>query len=238
MAAAAGFDWILHIDADELFFSEHCSAPEHFAALEFRGTGNAVYRNFEALPEAIEIGDYFREVTLFKTNLQRGAERRFDTRQLDMLRRTRFADPHCNFHLYDNGKAAARISPQLLPISVHEFACETAGGELDRRHEAIGDSQLILHYPNCGLQRLRTKYRTLGPFADKWFGTLDVIPFHREARDLIGQGDAERILRFYQERVMRHADDDVDELIAAGILRRIEEPARLLGRIRRDDASA
>ncbi len=231
MAAGAGYDWILHIDSDELFWSAGCSAPEHFAALDFRGTDNAVYLNFEALPEALEIGDYFREVTLFKVNLHRGSQRRFDGEQVALMKNTRFADPHCNFHLYNNGKAAARLDARLLPLTVHEFARERADGTIERGHEVIGDSQLILHYPNCGFTKFLTKYRTLGSFGDKWFGAGDVIPFHREARDIVALGDEARAQEFYRERVMRHRDDDVELLTARGILRRIDGPAELLRRV-------
>jgi len=228
MAAADGHDWILHIDSDELFYCEGASAPEHFAALDFRGVNNAVYLNFEALPESVEIGDYFREVTLFKVNINRAGTLRFDARQMALLQRSRFTDPHFNFHLYSNGKAAARISPDLVPFTVHEFARQGADGRLDRAHEICGDSQLILHYANCGLSRFVQKYRTLGQFADKWFGTSDTFVFHREARDVVAAGNLQDIRSFYQRRVMRDPDEDVPLLLENGILRRIEQPARLL----------
>jgi hypothetical protein len=229
MAAQAGFDWILHIDSDELFYCQGGSAPEHFRALDFRGAGNAVYMNYEALPEQFEVRDYFREVTLFKVNINRLGGLRFDARQMAMLRAAHFTDAHFNFHLYSNGKAAARIDPQLVPVTVHEFGRVNADGTLDRRHEICGDAQLILHYPNCGFSKFLTKYRTLGSFGDKWFGTSDVFAFHREARDVVAQGDEAKTRQFYRERVMLNPADDVALLTANGILSRIEDPARLLG---------
>lgn len=228
MAAADGCDWLLHIDSDELFYCEGGSAPDHFAALDFRQVRHAVYMNFEALPEAEDIGDYFREVTLFKVNFHRLGGIRFDARQVALLKAARFPDPHFNFHLYGNGKAAARVGPGLQPETVHAFAFRRPDGSLDHRHEICGDSQLILHYPNCGLRRFVTKYRTLGPFADRWFGTSEVFPFHRQARDVVAAGDPAAARRFYRERVMRHPDEDVELLLANGLLARIEAPARLL----------
>jgi hypothetical protein len=109
--------------------------------------------NFEALPEAFEVGDYFREVTLFKVNINRLGSLRFDARQMALLRSSHFADAHFNFHLYGNGKSAARVGPDLVPATVHEFAWETPSGTLEKIHEICGDSQLILHYPNCGFPR-------------------------------------------------------------------------------------
>lgn len=233
MAATAGYDWILHIDSDELFWCETGSAPEHFRALDFRGTRNAVYMNFEALPEVFEVGDYFREVTLFKVNINRLGGLRFDARQMALLRSAHFVDAHFNFHLYGNGKAAARIDPALVPATVHEFARTTPSGGLDKGHEICGDSQLILHYPNCGFSKFLTKYRTLGGFGDRWFGTSEVFPFHRQARDVVALGDASRAEQFYRERVMLNPADDVERLCANGILRRIDAPARLLASIPR-----
>ncbi len=67
-AAKLGIGWLLHIDADELFHAPERSAPEHFAEMAARGIDNVVYFNFESLPEAETIGNFFREVTLFKKN--------------------------------------------------------------------------------------------------------------------------------------------------------------------------
>lgn len=231
MAAAAGMDWILHIDGDELFYSDVGSAPEHFRELDARGTGNAVYLNFEALPEALEVGDYFREVTLFKVNIVRQGALRFDAMQMDMLRQARFVDPGFNFHLYNNGKGAARVGNDLVPATVHAFARVLADGTLDHTHEICGDSQLILHYPNCGYTKFVTKYRTLGPFGDRWFGVSEAFPFHREARDVVASGDEALMRRFYVERVMRHPQENVPLLESHGILRRISEPARRLAQL-------
>lgn len=228
MAAADGLDWLLHIDSDELFLCEGGTAPEHFAALDFRGTRNAVYLNLEALPEQPGIRDYFREVTLFKVNIHRAGRLRFDARQMALLRATHFADETFNFHLYGNGKSAARVDAELTPVTVHEFGRLRPDGSLDRSHEICGDSQVILHYPNCGFAQFLAKYRTLGRFGDKWFGTSDVFPFHRQARDVVAQGDEAVALAFYRERVLLNPADDVDTLISNGILRRITGPADLL----------
>ena len=230
-AAEAGFDWILHIDSDELFLCAGDSAPELFEALDFRGARNAAYMNLEALPEQLQIGDYFREVTLFKVNIRLQGSFRFDQQQLELIRSTHFADGYVSFHLYDNGKSAARIDENLVPLSVHEFGRVLPDGSIDQSRQICGDSQVILHYPNCGLSKFVSKYQALGSFADKWFGTMEVFPFHKEARDVVAQGDAAAIERLYRDRVMRNAADDVPLLMENGILRRIDGPANLLGKI-------
>lgn len=65
------FQWLLHVDADEVLFlpdeERHPDArkffyevPEHFTSVRFA--------NLEAVPEAPEVADPFRDVTLFKMN--------------------------------------------------------------------------------------------------------------------------------------------------------------------------
>ena len=231
LAARSGLDWLLHIDSDELFLCDGDNAPRHFQALDARGTDNAVYLNLEALPEAMEVGDYFREVTLFKVNVSLLDRRRYDEQQLAVIRQ-KLADERFNFHLYGNGKGAARVDSRLVPESVHAFARSRPDGTLDSRHEACGADPLILHYPNCGLTRFLTKYRTLGPFGDRWFGVNDVIAFHRQARDVVASGDEARARQFYRDRVMLHSAEDADILANLDILRRLTRPAALLAQIR------
>src|SRR5205807_846691 len=62
LARAAGFTWLLHIDADELFYSPLQSAAEHFEQVERQQLETVVYLNYEAIPERDEIGDFFREI--------------------------------------------------------------------------------------------------------------------------------------------------------------------------------
>jgi hypothetical protein len=135
MAAADGLDWLLHIDSDEAFLCEGGSVPEHFRALDLRGVRNVVYTNCEALPETLEVGDYFREVTLFRVNINRRGALRFDARQMALLRAAHFTDEHFTFHLCNNGKAAARVAPELVPVTMHEFGRILPDGGLDRGHE-------------------------------------------------------------------------------------------------------
>src|SRR5215469_6029626 len=66
MARGDGFAWLLHIDSDELFYSPYESAAAHFQSLENQAFETVQYMNYEAVPERDEIGDFFREVDLFK----------------------------------------------------------------------------------------------------------------------------------------------------------------------------
>ena len=69
LARADGFDWLLHIDSDELFYSPRQSVAEHFDLVEKQRLETVVYLNYEAAPDRDEIGDFFREVAMFLKKL-------------------------------------------------------------------------------------------------------------------------------------------------------------------------
>lgn len=62
-------DWLLHIDIDELLYfpQKRCreNVPAWFASLE-RGVDFVKFHNHECVPEDLEVGDWFRDVSLFK----------------------------------------------------------------------------------------------------------------------------------------------------------------------------
>lgn len=110
----------------------------------------------------------------------------------------------------------------------------------------------VLHYPCCGLDWLRDKYRLLGNFPSSWFdGKLPIAPcFHLDARNAIheGQGaassptdgensskraegaeDGGRLL--YRKEVILCPDEHSEEMQAQlehGVLRVIDGPARVI----------
>ncbi|MBK8740542.1 MAG: glycosyltransferase family 2 protein [Betaproteobacteria bacterium] len=238
LALAAGHDWLLHIDADELFDCPGQDAGAHFARLAAQGFDRAVYPNLEALPETADVADFFREVTLFKTNRNTLPGGMFSPGQAALAaRHSQF--PPAFFLFYSNGKSAARVRPGLVPDGVHRFRAgsylrpgqapaPTAG---PGRECIVGDCR-ILHYACCGYANFRDKYRILGAFADRWFGRVDIRgsigDFHLRARDIVAGGDEERARAFYRQRAMLGDPDAVRELIAAGILQRIDGPAQWL----------
>jgi len=71
LARQRHIDWLLHIDVDELFYSAHQSVQDHFAILTARQVPGIIYPNYEAVPEQVDVVDYFKEVTLFKKRLRR-----------------------------------------------------------------------------------------------------------------------------------------------------------------------
>ena len=101
----------------------------------------------------------------------------------------------------------------------------------------------VLHYPSCGLEWLKDKYRLLGGFPSSWFGgKLPIAPcFHLEARDAIQarfnaptgerarQDAAEDAVReLYRREVMLCPDEHAEEIrhqLDHGVLRAFSGPA-------------
>ena len=226
LAREAGFEWLLNIDSDELFFSPAESAADHFASLSRHPIETMVYLNYEAAPERDDVVDFFQEVDLFKVPPE------LNPRPItaDVVRAVK-ATPHFNpdfFHFYGSGKSAVRLSaPGMQPDGVHAFVRRT--GEWlsagSKRHS-------ILHYACCGFDAFWNKYVTLGRFSDKWWDTYDIAAsigrFHLDARDVVATGDRELARAFYRARIAMTGKKQVDYLLAMGVLARFSQPRGIL----------
>lgn len=227
LARRLGYDWLLNIDSDELFSAPNESAAEHFARLTATPAETVFYLNYEAIPEHEEIGDFFREVDLFK--LPHGSvATHLGPAMRQVERSVRQLNPF--FHFYTNGKAAVRLSTEgLATAGVHRFR---------RPSGAIAGTQslrqFVLHYPCCGFETFWTKYSTLGRFGDKWWGTHDIADavgtFHLEARDVVMQGDRDAARAFYRERVAVCDPRVAAELIERGLVTRLHFPRDIIAR--------
>jgi len=225
LARKRKLDWLLSIDADELFFSPNENVRGHFAALSATPSETVSYPNYEAVPEVEAIDDFFREVDLFKVPWAR-------QHLAEALGRAQQTTPQLRpfFHFYSNGKPAVRLTPNApAPNGLHEF--RRATGET-----IVGQSsgQCVLHYACCGFDAFWTKYTTLGHFADRWWDRLDIAaaigPFHLEARNVVMKGGREQALAFYRERLAITDAKLADKLIEVGILTRLSRPRTIIAR--------
>jgi hypothetical protein len=232
LARARGLAWLLHIDADELFFSpgpysSGPSVPTHFHWADAQKANAIKYWNYEAVPETMAIDDAFRQVDLFKIPpvLKPGPTTKAG---LDLLAATPQLQPG-RFHFYSNGKAAVRLAaPGMRPRSVHDFddpVSPTPGLQ--------SGTHFILHYACCGFENFWEKYVTLGGFADKWFGKTDIraatgSSLHLEARDVVASGERERAREFYRRRIAIEDTELCEALIRHGVLTRFDQPRRML----------
>lgn len=120
MALESGVDWLLHIDADELFHCPETTVAEHFLGLGEKGIAGARYLNFEGVPESPDVADCFREVTLFKVPPRTLPGGTLSVEQRELVKSIP-GFPEGFFHFYANGKSAARVAPGLRPAGVHNF---------------------------------------------------------------------------------------------------------------------
>jgi hypothetical protein len=227
LARQRGYGWLLNIDSDELFFSPQQNVADHFAQLSASPAETVFYLNYEAIPEREEIGDFFREVDLFK--LPCGS---VQTHLPAVMRQVERSVPQLNpfFHFYTNGKAAVRLGTDgLVTAGVHRFR------HLSRPIAGVQSlPQFVLHYPCCGFETFWMKYVTLGRFADKWWGTQDIASaigtFHLEARDVVMSGDRDAARAFYRERVAVCDPDEARKLIEYGLVTRLHSPREIIAR--------
>ncbi len=220
------FGWLLHIDSDELFYSPNQSAAEHFAWLDDQPLEAINFPNYEAVPEQDEIGDFFREVDLFKVPPEL---RRVPMTEISV--RLAQAVPQLLpnfFHFYGRGKSAVRLSaPGMQPEGVHSFIRPN-----DKYAAAQSAQQFVLHYACCGFETFWTKYVTLGRFSDRWWNRYDIAttigPFHLQARDVVASGDRDAARAFYRQRIAIEDPLQVASLLAVGVLARFPQPRQII----------
>ena len=222
MARREGIAWLLHIDADELFHPPKLDARAHFVAMEALGVGYAIYDNHEALCERVEYDDPFREITLFRKN-----PRAIDPDALAAVD-PYFAARGGYFLAYANGKAAVRTVPGSAPAGVHGFHVPLQLG--------FGRVRLIepaiLHYPYTGFDGYWRKFQRLGRhpgdvlLGRKWYPPL----FELASCDVAQAGDVTKARRFYKRCVVPGDAKRIEEWTRAGVVARIDGPARFLAK--------
>jgi hypothetical protein len=221
MARRDGVAWVLHIDADELFYPKGGDAAAHFAALSGLGIGYVIYDNHEAVCEKAAYEDPFSEITLFKLNA-----RVIDPDVL-AAREPYFAERGGYFLAYANGKAACRAVPGAEPAGVHGFHLPFSYG--------FGRCRLsdpaILHYPYTNFDDYWRKFQRLGDYPGdvllgrKWWPPL----FELQSRDLCCAGKKDEARKVYRRATMLRDARKIEAWTREGVLARIREPARLLG---------
>ncbi|GBG28696.1 Glycosyltransferase-like KOBITO 1 [Hondaea fermentalgiana] len=240
--------WIVHIDIDELFVPpKGMSASEHFADLEQRGIGTFKYVNHEGVPEVRRVGNYFRQVTLFRRNhLSLPLDAKVQMCMSSWAART---DNAQYFLAYDNGKSAVRAIPGVRTLSVHTFALpatsdlQSATNFADVRDGSAikivenasslavaADGACILHYVVCGAGWAKWKYQHLGDFRESWqvdaHTTVPIAPcFHLACKRACRNGRFDHWQAFndiFSSQVLAPRNDGtVEASLRAGVCFRV-----------------
>lgn len=167
---AAGFDWLLHLDPDELFYPGGPTAsitaelerqPDHVPAVRFM--------NYEAQPEISDVINRFEQVTLFRVH------KHFITPEAMSYRSTFKLGSNAAFLLlYANGKSAVRVSwPGVQHAGPHYFTGRRArrssrqdGTPDDAWINAVSDSSVVLHYAYSSIDDVAKKAKHSCPVDD------------------------------------------------------------------------
>lgn len=122
LARKDGLEWLLHLDADELF---HLRPPttlkQHFEKLRQDKVGTIIYMNHEGVPEIgrENAGDVFHAVTLFRKNLNSIALNASAKHCIEYWQKR---TSHGQYMIsYDNGKAATRVVENSSAAGVHAW---------------------------------------------------------------------------------------------------------------------
>jgi hypothetical protein len=142
MGLECGIDWLYHIDIDELIYLPGQTLPEHLLGLSAAGVERVTYLNHEAVPEAIDISDYFREVTLFRRNLATIPGQRLNDEQRAAIARTSQLAPRF-YHFYANGKSGVRLREGVWPGSAHSFTLPQERTFWVRAHRRLARSSRL-----------------------------------------------------------------------------------------------
>lgn len=189
LAQKAGFDWILHIDSDELFYldKDFADVSQYFHAK--RKFDHITFINHEAIPEQVNITNFFEEVTLFKKNLKCLSN---EDKGLVM---SIFKEKNLYFRYYDIGKSAVKLMSNTCSLGPHAFNYI--------QKDYLEKETYILHYACCGYNNFIKKYQILGKFENKWFGKDEIsesLPFHIWSRNVV-LNETDSML-FYKKNIM------------------------------------
>jgi len=154
---AMGIDWLIHIDDDELLYTQNRKIGELLAAMP-AGSDQAYLPNVEAVYDSADVKSCFMQ-----------------TKQVNLNRYT--------FESYANGKSAVRVARKdAHPAGPHQWR-DAANRELESTHmdqEPFGSPILVVHYESCPFARWEDKFWELGRTSPQKVSQIP-FPFYRES---------------------------------------------------------
>ncbi|HEX9736673.1 MAG TPA: 2OG-Fe(II) oxygenase [Thermoanaerobaculia bacterium] len=220
----APLDWLLHLDADELFYLEGsgrggATLEEHFAAASAAGLALLRYVNHEILhPTSPE--------PRFKINPRLAAARLGPGGWREMVAHLAMAqtDPRPWFHGYFNGKSAVAVAAGAAAAGVHGWFLEPSWGPETRRFLA---GPCVLHFHFSSPESFRRKYLAIaaaptpaegGPFELSPVEMATVELIRELERNRTDQETTARLLDEHHRRLTCFSEEEVELLEEAGLL--------------------
>eukprot|EP00441_Pelagodinium_beii_P024288 CAMPEP_0197655746 /NCGR_PEP_ID=MMETSP1338-20131121/39643_1 /TAXON_ID=43686 ORGANISM="Pelagodinium beii, Strain RCC1491" /NCGR_SAMPLE_ID=MMETSP1338 /ASSEMBLY_ACC=CAM_ASM_000754 /LENGTH=476 /DNA_ID=CAMNT_0043231457 /DNA_START=70 /DNA_END=1501 /DNA_ORIENTATION=+ len=156
-SAAMGIDWLIHIDDDELLYTQYGKIGDLLAAMP-QGTDQAYLPNVEAVYASANVKSCFTE-----------------TKQANLNRFT--------FESYANGKSAVRVARRdAHPAGPHQWrdALNRELGSIHMDQEPFGSPIMVLHFESCPFSRWEDKFWELGRTSPQKVREIP-FPFYRES---------------------------------------------------------
>lgn len=226
-ARALNFDWLLHIDIDELFYCPRQNVSDFFRGLSRNGIEIANFVNHEAVVEKMYLENIFEDTHFFKKN-----RRSLNASQKELIEASLEPDT-TYFSYYGNGKSAVRLSKYVTPVGVHNFRY-TNYKRLNFiskwKTKFIEPTPCILHFACCDFDTFLEKYKTLGNFGDKWFdrgeSIRNILPIHVKSRDICQQNELADVKEFYRVHFIEKDLKNLDLFLQEGIYMEVALPIK------------
>lgn len=217
LAQAAGVDWLLHVDTDELMYP---AGTQTFSLKELLGSvpdnvDALVFPNYESLTERTDVEDPFTEVTLFKRSYSHVHSEDYFSSYGTVAR----GNPNY-FTTYGNGKSAARVQPGMRPNGAHRWH-----NYIKEPTEWSSDQAAVLHYTynrfsDLKSRRDRCDCKPTEEDAERCF----ILPFDRLAFLEASLKNDDQLMEWFKERLVWEDLPVVVDLVNKGLFSRLYEP--------------
>jgi len=237
LAIKEKFDWIFHIDGDELIYNRFKWPIHRIMAQIPKEILQITMLNNEVVPQKSDINNPFTEATLFKKNRRvlnnKASQKRIFKKYFTEMERDYFI-------AYGHGKSAARVGPDVYP-AVHNFKKETTKKELYLfggppsafLPTATIDELILYHYPNCGFNNYLNKYKLLGDFVLPKFNVYDKKSLHVMSRNAYAAKDLIALENLYKRRVQFSDEVGIKRLVTAGIFEKNDFMSKIIKKTQR-----
>jgi hypothetical protein len=232
MAVEEKFDWIFHIDADELIHNRLKWPIGKIMAAVPNEISQVTIHNNEAVPQNMDIDNSFTDITHFKINRRVLSK----TKKQKKVFKDFFTKTGRDYFIaYGHGKSAARVRRDIYP-AVHNFKKESSskklslyGGPTSCFLDTVHIDQLVIyHYPNCGFDHYLTKYKHLDNFRPPSYNAYPKGSVHLVSRDAYMAKDFVTLKSIYKKRIQISGEKNIEKLIKAKILERNDFMSNLI----------
>lgn len=227
-AKQQGVDWVLHIDLDELFYTNGFQLDSYFANLQLENYRSVTLLNYESISTGVEADNIYLTSTYFRVNHFKNRHWFYTQEQKDFFKKNSWVTEKY-FLYYQNGKSCVSTYGNSLDFyDVHSIM-----GAGKRRMGGHTDP-IILHFPCARFSDFIKKYKRLGDFSDNWLGKKRVgdfiDQFHLDARDKAGYMTESQLSSFYlQYRCLQSSQ--IDDLCRLGLAKQVIDHIDILKRL-------